>query len=124
MKKTDIVKLALSGWKLSDIKELVELEKTMNDIETNEDEKEDEKDDKKEDERTDKKEDEKTDKKEDEKEDKKEDERTDKKEDEKTKTMNDMMELIKKLQDGKTREKIEDDKSEEDILKDMFRDFM
>ncbi len=100
MKKTDIVKLALSGWKLSDIKELVELEKTMNDIETNEDEKEY------------KKEDEKTDKKEDEK------------EDEKTKTMNDMMELIKKLQDGKTREKIEDDKSEEDILKDMFRDFM
>lgn len=100
MKKTDIVKLALSGWKLSDIKELVEIEKTMNDIETNEDEKEY------------KKEDEKTDKKEDEK------------EDEKTKTMNDMMELIKKLQDGKTREKIEDDKSEEDILKDMFRDFM
>ena len=96
MKKTDIVKLALSGWKLSDIKELVELEKTMNDIETNEDEKEY----------------------------KKEDEKTDKKEDEKTKTMNDMMELIKKLQDGKTREKIEDDKSEEDILKDMFRDFM
>ena len=33
MKKTDIVKLALSGWKLSDIKELVELEKTMNEIE-------------------------------------------------------------------------------------------
>ena len=120
MKKTDIVKLALSGWKLSDIKELVELEKTMNDIETNEDEKEY----KKEDEKTDKKEDEKTDKKEDEKGDKKEDEKTDKKEDEKTKTMNDMMELIKKLQDGKTREKIEDDKSEEDILKDMFRDFM
>ena len=116
MKKTDIVKLALSGWKLSDIKELVELEKTMNDIETNEDEKEY----KKEDEKTDKKEDEKEDKKEDEKTDKKEDE----KEDEKTKTMNDMMELIKKLQDGKTREKIEDDKSEEDILKDMFRDFM
>ena len=50
MKKTDIVKLALSGWKLSDIKELVELEKTMNDIET----KEDEKDDKKEDEKDDK----------------------------------------------------------------------
>ena len=41
MKKTDIVKLALSGWKLSDIKELVELEKTMNDIETKEDEKDD-----------------------------------------------------------------------------------
>ena len=97
MKKTDIVKLALSGWKLSDIKELVELEKTMNDIET----KEDEKDDKKEDEKNDKKEDEKDDK-----------------------TMNDMMELIKKLQDDKTREKIKDDKNEEDILKDMFRDFM
>ena len=117
MKKTEIIKLALSGWKLSDIKEFVELEKTMNDIET----KEDEKDDKKEDEKDDKKEDEK----EDEKDDKKEDEKDDKKEDEKDdKTMNDMMELIKKLQDGKTREKIEDDKSEEDILKDMFRDFM
>ena len=115
MKKTDIVKLALSGWKLSDIKELVELEKTMNDIET----KEDEKDDKKEDEKEDKKEDEKEDKKEDEKDDKKEDEK-----DDKTKTMNDMMELIKKLQDDKTREKIKDDKNEEDILKDMFRDFM
>ena len=49
MKKTDIVKLALSGWKLSDIKELVELEKTMNDIETKEDEKEDKKEDEKED---------------------------------------------------------------------------
>jgi len=115
MKKTDIVKLALNGWKISDIKELVELEKTMNDIETKEDEKEDEKMDKKEDEKEDKKEDEKMDKKEDEKIDKK---------DEKTKTMNDMMELIKKLQDDKTREKIKDDKNEEDILKDMFREFM
>lgn len=36
MKKTEIIKLALSGWKLSDIKEFVELEKTMNDIETKE----------------------------------------------------------------------------------------
>lgn len=36
MKKTDIVKLALSGWKLSDIKELVELEKTMNEIDSKE----------------------------------------------------------------------------------------
>ena len=109
MKKTEIIKLALSGWKLSDIKEFVELEKTMNDIETKEDEKDDKKEDEKEDEKDDKKEDEKDDKKEDEKDDK---------------TMNDMMELIKKLQDEKTREKIEDDKSEEDILKDMFRDFM
>ena len=35
-----------------------------------------------------------------------------------------MMELIKKLQDDKTREKVTEDKNEEDILKDMFRDFM
>lgn len=106
MKKTDIVKLALSGWKLSDIKELVELEKTMNEIEEKEVEK-DEKEDRKEDE------------KEEEKEDKKEEEKEDK-----NKTISDMMELIKKLQDDKTREKVTEDKNEEDILKDMFRDFM
>ena len=46
-----------------------------------------------------------------------------KKEDE-NKTISDMMELIKKLQDDKTREKVTEDKNEEDILKDMFRDFM
>ena len=114
MKKTDIVKLALSGWKLSDIKELVELEKTMNEIEEKEVEK-DEKEDRKEDE----KEEEKEDKKEEEKEDKKEEEKEDK-----NKTISDMMELIKKLQDDKTREKVTEDKNEEDILKDMFRDFM
>ena len=106
MKKTDIVKLALSGWKLSDIKELVELEKTMNEIEEKEVEK-DEKEDRKEDE------------KEEEKEDKKEEEKEDK-----NKTISDMMELIKKIQDDKTREKVTEDKNEEDILKDMFRDFM
>lgn len=114
MKKTDIVKLALSGWKLSDIKELVELEKTMNEIEEKEVEK-DEKEDRKEDE----KEEEKEDKKDEEKEDKKEEEKEDK-----NKTISDMMELIKKLQDDKTREKVTEDKNEEDILKDMFRDFM
>ena len=87
MKKTDIVKLALSGWKLSDIKELVELEKTMNEIDSKEPEPEPEP------------------------------------EPENDKYLK-MLEVIKKLQDGNTRQNVEPPKNEEDILKDMFRDFM
>ena len=35
-----------------------------------------------------------------------------------------MLEVIKKLQDDNTRKNVEPPKNEEDILKDMFRDFM
>ena len=87
MKKTDIVKLALSGWKISDIKELVELEKTMNEIDSKEPEPEPEP------------------------------------EPENDKYLK-MLEVIKKLQDDNTRKNVNPPKNEEDILKDMFRDFM
>ena len=106
MKKTDIVKLALSGWKLSDIKEFVELEKTMNEIDSKETEPEPESE------------------PEPEPEPESEPEPEPESEPEPNDKFMKMMEVVKKLQDDNTRKNVEQPKNEEDILKDMFRDFM
>lgn len=114
MKKTDIVKLALSGWKLSDIKELVELENTMNKIDSKEPEPETEPEQEPETEPKPEQE---------QKQEPEPEPETEPKQESNDKFLK-MIEVIKKLQDDNTRKNIEQPKNEEDILKDMFRDFM